>query len=188
MIYILGKVIKEISRKSHWGVEVNADQCYACSFTSPLIDVYACNDWRLLRSIHLPCSKSYSCRHTITVSSQHIKVCCWNTSRLIILNLDGKLESIHGPEIDVIGHSHEAANRVVSVKSLLMCPYLYQEDNEGNVLIADCSNNRLLLFTAEGNWHDVTPDCGLMRPRGASWLNGRLYVGKLWNKSITMFE
>ena len=104
-----------------------------------------------------------------------------------VLNLDGKVKSIHGPDIEIQNNSREAANGDGSVKSRLLNPYLCQEDNEGNVLI--CYNtDRLMLFTAECKWHDATPVGGLKWPEGAVWLNGRLYVSSSWDKSITMFE
>ena len=126
--------------------------------------------------------------HTITVSSPHIKICCFETDRLITLTLDGIVKSVHGPEIDVIDDSSEAASRDGTVKRWLSNPYLCQEDDDGNLLITDGVNDRLLLFTAECKWHDVTPVGGLKWPRGALWLNRRLYIGNIDDSCITMFE
>ena len=98
------------------------------------------------------------------------------------------MKSIYGPDIEIPHNASEAANRDGSVRSRLLGPLLCQEDDEGNVLIADGLNRRLLLFTAECKWHDVTPVGGLKWPEGAVWLNGRLYVSSSSDKSITMFE
>ena len=121
------------------------------------------------------------------MSGKHINVCCWKTDRLIILYLNGKVKSIHGPEINVIGHSREAANRDGSVKGSLSSPILCQEDDEGNVLIADYPNDRLLLFTTDCKWYDVTPG-GVNRLNGALEKNGRLYVCSWVENSIIMFK
>ena len=60
------------------------------------------------------------------------------------------------------------------------------------MLIADYVHDRLLLFKANCLWYDVTLSGGVRRPRGAVWLNGRLYVSRYVgygaNDSITMFE
>ena len=122
-------------------------------------------------------------RHTVSVSGQHIKVCCWKTNRFIILNLDGRLKSMYGPEIEVLNDSSEAANRDGSVKRRLCGPSLCQEDDEGNVFIADEFHDRLLLFTADNMWLDA----GFKRPTGAVSLNRRLYVSSGYYK-ISMFE
>ena len=98
------------------------------------------------------------------------------------------MKSIHGPKIEVQDYSSEGALRDGSRKSRLRCPHLCQEDNEGNALIADADNDRLLVFTADCKWHDVTPDVGLDGPTYASWSNGRLYVSSSFNRSITMCE
>ena len=173
--------------KNQSSLAVHNDQCYACQIFPSQINVYACSDWQLLRSMQLPCCDTDCRRHTITVINKYIKVCCLRTGRLIILHLDGTVKSIHGPDIEVIGHNREAANHDGSVKSRLRYPSLSQEDNEGNLLIADYAHHRLMLFTADCKWHDVTPDDGSICPVGASWLDGRLYVISLL-KFITMFE
>ena len=98
------------------------------------------------------------------------------------------MKSVHGPEIEIIDDSHEAASRGRTVKSRLRGPRLCQEDDEGNVLIADYANNRLLMFTSDCKWYDVTPGGDLNSPNGAVWLSGRLYVSSWVDKSITMFE
>ena len=98
------------------------------------------------------------------------------------------MKLIHGPKIKVQNNSREAANQYGLLRNRLRSPYLCQEDDEGNVLIADWAHDRLFLFTADCKWHDVTPNGGLKRPIGALSLNRRLYVISLLNKSITMFE
>ena len=185
---ITGDVIHEISSKSHWSVAVHNNQCYACPFRSSQIDVYGSSDLQLLRSMQLPSCNTDCGRHTLTVSSQYIKVCCWITGRIIILNLDGQVKSIHGPGFEVQITFREAANRDGSMKRRLRKPYLCQEDDESNVLIVDCDHDRVLLFTADCLWYDVTPDGELRIPYGALLLCGRLYVSSWAYKSITMFE
>ena len=138
--------------------------------------------------MHLSGCKTDCINHTITVNSRHINVCCWHTNRLTILNLDGEVKSIHGPDIEVQNNSRGARNRDRSMKSRIYGSSVCQEDDEGNVPIANYGHHRLLLFTSECKWHDVTPSGGLHFPRGAVWLNGRLYVISLFNKFITMFE
>ena len=139
-----GGAIKEISSESHWALAVHDNQCYACPRWSSQIDVYSCSDWQLLRSMQLLGCGTHCWRHTITVSSQYITVCCWNTQRFIVLNLDGKVKSIHRPSIEINNNYSEAANRDGSIKSRLFCPSLCHEDDEGNVFITDELNDRLL--------------------------------------------
>ena len=98
------------------------------------------------------------------------------------------MRSIHGPEIEVIDNSREAGSQQATVTTRLSGPYMFQEDFEGNVLVANCFKDSLLLFTNKGEWYDVTPNGGLRGPSGALWLYGRLYVSSWVDKSITVFE
>ena len=98
------------------------------------------------------------------------------------------MKSIHGPEIEVIDDFNVAASRGGSVKSRLSGPRLCQEDGDGNALIADTLNDRLLLFTVDCKWHNVTPEGGLQCPTGALLLNGCLYVSHGIHRYITMLE
>ena len=185
---ITGDYIKLISTESHHGVAVYNDKCYACRRFSSQIDVYGCSDWQLLCSIQLPDCDNHCSRHTITVSAQQIKVCCLDSDRLIILSLDGKVKSIHGPKIEIENNYSDATNRDGSVKSRLCGPILCQEDEHGNLIIANFRNNRLLIFTADCMWYAFAPDAGLSWPDCTLWLNGRLYAISWSHKSITLFE
>ena len=183
-----GEAIKQMSTKPHFDIAVHDDYCYTCPVRSRRIDVYKWNDWHLLRSIQLPEFISYGLDlSTISEIGEHINVSCRLSNKLIKLNLRGRVKSTQSLPIKVKTDSQDAVNREREETSHLSCPMLCQEDNNGNVLIADEFNNRLLVLTDDGVWHDVTPDHSFERPTGALWLNGCLYVSSGCNTSITMF-
>ena len=137
-------------------------------------------------------------------------MCCWDMSTLIILSADGVFKSKHGPEIEVIEDPRELAksthggtdgdttedftgettNQREVCKSELNGPHMCQEDNKGNMLIADCYNNRLLMFTSECKFLHVKAAYGEFNrwPKDALLLNERLYVSSFRDESITLFE
>ena len=73
------------------------------------------------------------------------------------------------------------------MKRKLWSPVLRQEIDDGNFLITDEFKCRLLLFTADCKWYDVTPDAGLNWPSHVLWVNGRIYVRYWDTSSITMY-
>ena len=177
---ISGDVIKDISNSLYWRVAVHSCHCYASLWWSTQIDVYAYNDWQIVRSIQLPGCNNLCIDHTLSVTKHHIKVCCSNKNKLITLHKNGNVKAMHGPQIDIKEYSRE------KVVSRLSCPYLCQDDIKGNILVADCNNNRLLMYNAEGHIHNVTPQGILDHPKCAVYFNQRLYVGNVC-RTIAMF-
>ena len=64
-----------------------------------LIGIFLCSDWRWLRIIPLPYHSDYGLNHPLCVYDHHIKVCCWDSYNLIVLNLNWEVMSVHGREI-----------------------------------------------------------------------------------------
>ena len=183
---ISGDVIKDISNSLYWRVAVHSCHCYASLWWSTQIDVYAYTDWQIVRSFQLPGCHNLCIDHTLSVTEQHIKVCCSNRNILIILDHNVNVKAMHGPQIDITEYSREEVSHNEPVISMLSCPYLCQDDNEGNILVADCDNNRLLMYNAEGHVYNVTPQGILDNPKCAVYFNQRLYVGNLC-RTIAMF-
>ena len=180
-------MIRTISTDDYVDMAAHDAQLYAAHRDSHTIHVFDCRTWKQLRSISTPCTDTkheYGLyRHTICVNSTHIALSCRDCDTIYILDLHGKFKQSHGPAITLTMPSSSECE-----DSKINYPYICQEDDNGTILVADTSNDRMLVLTAEGHWRRVKLNDDLQCPRSAVWWKGRLYVSTWDDETITMFQ
>ena len=189
--FVSGELIRTISKVIYNDLAAHDGQLYAADMNSPSIHVYDCRTWQRLRSISTPCSDSkydgdlYD--HTICVNSTGIRLSCWDCNMIYVLDAHGILKQTHGPRITIIPSSNAASEHSME-NSELTDPLICQEDDDGEVLLAEFSNNRILILTAEGHWRQVKLNCELQGPCSAVWWKCAFYVSTYDDRKLTMFH
>ena len=190
-ILVSGEFIRTITNDAYDDLAVHDSQLYATDGHSPSVHVYDCRTWQKLRSINTPCSDSKHVDdlygHTISVNSKRIRLSCFWQDRIYVLDPHGTLKETHGPRITIIASPNEASEQSYEL-SELQRPLICQMNDDGEVLLADYLNDRMLIVTAEGHWRQVKLNGELQRPSDAVWWNGTLYVSTWDDDKLTMFQ
>ena len=98
----------------------------------------------------------------ISVSKHHIACCTWKGSSIDIYSLDGEFKKSYGTYGSDVGQ--------------LNYPYICDEDDAGNILIADKKNNRLQVMTPQGRFCVVNLTPRMEGPIAAAFYQGSVYV------------
>ena len=100
---------------------------------------------------------------TLSVKNNQIKCCSAYNDKIAVYSLSGELLQTFG------SHGRGDAGQVNS-------PYIYDDDDDGSVLIADRNNDRLQVMSEQGEFSVLQLEPPVTRPIRAELCNNRLYV------------
>ena len=112
---------------------------------------------------------------TLSVNSNHIRIALAGKGTIIDSSLDGTVQ-----------HTFVANNNNYSKR--LSYPYIYQNDDAGNFLVADRFNNRIVVVGAEGDTSELEFEEEIRRPRAAVVFMNRLYAVSWEDSTLSVYE
>ena len=131
----------------------------------------------LKKSSHTIAAVDGSSYVTLSVRNDVITYCDVTDATVKVCSLSGQLR-----------HTFAAASAndddVVALKGALIC----DDDVDGSVLIANSGNDQLLVMNAQGEFRALQLQPPVQRPRGAVYVNGRLYVTSEKDKTISKYS
>ena len=166
-MHIAAGKIKRIANGSFRSIVVHQDQVYAADSKKWQTQVFQNNGtsskgWRQLRSIdHDFQEKNYIL--TLSISNNQLKCCSTVDGSIKVYSLSGELLQTYGTR------GHDDAGQ-------LACPYISDDYDDGSVLIANWSNNRLQVMSEQGEFSVLQLQPPVSCPRSAVQLNNQLYV------------
>ena len=100
---------------------------------------------------------------TLSVSKNQLKCCSFGSGIIKVYSLSGELLQTYGT------HGRGDAGQ-------LNLPYISDDDDDGSVLIADCSDNILQVMSEQGEFSVLQLQPPVLDPRSAVLFNNHLYV------------
>ena len=166
--------MKQIITGHFTGVVRHHNRYYAANIDTTTIHVYEhTGEWKQCHSFSVNAEKYNEI--TLCISNNLLYVCLSGDNRIDIFSLDGHLRSSTDSNGD--GGPRQ-----------LSCPFICATDDAGAALIADYSNNRLQLLSANGQWSIVQLQLPVEDPWGACLVNDTLYVNEWYNKSLHAYK
>ena len=156
----------KISRSGYWSVVVQRDQVYATTrLVTSDVHVFALGDsdrWSKIQSFSLT---EGCCFPTLSVTNDYIRCSGGRAGD------DVAVYALTGDLVQAQSTSQRSVSSDMNDKQ-----FICSDDDDGNVLLADWTTNRLRIVGTDGQLTDVQLQPQLLQPRGAVILNNQLYV------------
>ena len=166
--------MKQIITGHFSGVVRHHNRFYAANKITATVHVFEyASEWKHCHSFSVNITKNW--RITLCISNNLLYACLSGDNRIDMFSRDGHLLSSTGSN----GHGGPGQ---------LRCPFICATDAAGDVLIADHTNHRLQLLSANGQWSIVQLQPPVVRPCGACLMNETLYVNEEDRKILHAYK
>ena len=136
------------------------------------VHVYSTNTWQRTSVIDIKCAKPWHW-HTLGVNEQCLFVSCYNTHRILLMSLSGKMVDTYGKNGNEISEFDE--------------PFACMTDCDNNLLISDFGNNRFQLLHRR-KWSALKLQPPPSWPLNAVYDGNALYVVQRRPNALVKYE